>query len=86
MPAGRRRVRLPSLRLSDAAGQRCRFSSRVTEEYRKLFANPFVAASRGFIDDVIMPHGTRRRICGALKMLENKQVADPWKKHDNLPL
>ncbi|MGP1253565.1 MAG: acyl-CoA carboxylase subunit beta [Kiloniellales bacterium] len=57
-----------------------------TEEYRKLFANPFVAASRGFIDDVIMPHGTRRRICGALKMLENKQVADPWKKHDNLPL
>ena len=57
-----------------------------TEEYRKLFANPFVAASRGFIDDVIMPHGTRKRICGALKMLENKQVADPWKKHDNLPL
>ncbi len=57
-----------------------------TEEYRKLFANPFVAASRGFIDDVIMPHGTRRRICGALKMLENKQVQDPWKKHDNLPL
>jgi propionyl-CoA carboxylase beta chain len=57
-----------------------------TEEYRKLFANPFVAASRGFIDDVIMPHGTRRRICGALKMLENKQVTDPWKKHDNLPL
>jgi len=57
-----------------------------TEEYRRLFANPFVAASRGFIDDVIMPHGTRRRICGALKMLENKQVSDPWKKHDNLPL
>ena len=57
-----------------------------TEEYRQLFANPFVAASRGFIDDVIMPHGTRKRICGALKMLENKQVADPWKKHDNLPL
>ncbi|WP_421709349.1 acyl-CoA carboxylase subunit beta [Algihabitans sp.] len=57
-----------------------------TEEYRKLFANPFVAASRGFIDDVIMPHGTRKRICGALKMLENKQVSDPWKKHDNLPL
>jgi propionyl-CoA carboxylase beta chain len=57
-----------------------------TEEYRRLFANPFVAASRGFIDDVIMPHGTRRRVCGALKMLENKQVTDPWKKHDNLPL
>jgi propionyl-CoA carboxylase beta chain len=57
-----------------------------TEEYRKKFANPFVAGSRGFIDDVIMPHGTRRRVCGALKMLENKQIEDPWRKHDNLPL
>lgn len=57
-----------------------------TEEYRKRFANPFVAASRGFIDDVIMPHGTRRRICKALKLLENKRLEDPWKKHDNLPL
>jgi propionyl-CoA carboxylase beta chain len=57
-----------------------------TEEYRKRFANPFVAASRGFIDDVIMPHGTRRRICKALQLLENKRLEDPWKKHDNLPL
>ena len=57
-----------------------------TEEYRKRFANPFVAASRGFIDDVIMPHGTRRRICGALKLLENKKLEDPWRKHDNMPL
>ena len=43
-----------------------------TEEYREKFANPFVAANRGFIDDVIMPHGTRRRICKALATLENK--------------
>ncbi len=57
-----------------------------TEEYRRLFANPFVAASRGFIDDVIMPHGTRRRICQALRLLEGKRLEDPWKKHDNLPL
>ncbi|SMF43203.1 propionyl-CoA carboxylase carboxyltransferase subunit [Tistlia consotensis] len=57
-----------------------------TEEYRKLFANPFVAASRGFIDDVIMPHGTRRRICQALKLLEKKRLEDPWRKHDNMPL
>jgi propionyl-CoA carboxylase beta chain len=57
-----------------------------TEEYREKFANPFVAASRGFLDDVIMPHGTRRRICKALAMLRDKKVENPWKKHDNLPL
>jgi propionyl-CoA carboxylase beta chain len=57
-----------------------------TEEYRQKFANPFVAAGRGYIDDVIMPHGTRRRICKALAMLKNKQLQNPWKKHDNLPL
>ena len=57
-----------------------------TQEYREKFANPFVAASRGFIDDVIMPHGTRRRVCRSLAMLADKQLENPWKKHDNLPL
>jgi propionyl-CoA carboxylase beta chain len=57
-----------------------------TEEYRKRFANPFVAAQKGFIDDVIYPHSTRRRICRALRLLENKQLENPWKKHDNIPL
>jgi propionyl-CoA carboxylase beta chain len=57
-----------------------------TEEYREKFANPFVAANRGFIDDVIMPHGTRRRVCRALKMLENKKLENPWRKHGNIPL
>ena len=57
-----------------------------TEEYRKKFANPFVAASRGFIDDVIMPHNTRRRICRALELLRDKHLENPPKKHDNLPL
>ena len=57
-----------------------------TEEYRKKFANPFVAAQKGFIDDVIMPHSTRRRLCRALAMLANKQLENPWKKHDNIPL
>ncbi|BBK43907.1 methylmalonyl-CoA carboxyltransferase [Allostella vacuolata] len=57
-----------------------------TEEYRLKFANPFVAASRGFIDDVIQPHGTRRRIARALAMLRDKRLENPWKKHDNLPL
>jgi propionyl-CoA carboxylase beta chain len=57
-----------------------------TKEYEDRFANPFVAAERGFIDEVIMPHSTRRRIARALAMLENKHVENPWKKHDNIPL
>jgi len=56
------------------------------EEYREKFANPFVAGSRGFIDDVIMPHSTRRRLCRALAMLRSKRLENPWKKHDNIPL
>jgi propionyl-CoA carboxylase beta chain len=55
-------------------------------EYKERFANPFVAASLGYIDDVIMPHGTRRRIVRALKSLKGKQLSNPWKKHDNIPL
>ncbi|WP_304167139.1 acyl-CoA carboxylase subunit beta [Phenylobacterium aquaticum] len=55
-------------------------------EYKERFANPFVAASRGFIDDVIMPHGTRKRIARSLKNLRGKELTNPWKKHDNIPL
>ncbi len=57
-----------------------------TEEYRQKFANPVVAASRGYIDDVIMPHETRTSICKSLQMLKNKKLENPWKKHDNIPL
>ncbi|TDQ83811.1 propionyl-CoA carboxylase carboxyltransferase subunit [Dongia mobilis] len=57
-----------------------------TEEYRQKFATPFVAGARGFIDDVIMPHSTRKRICRSLAMLRDKKVENPWKKHDNIPL
>jgi propionyl-CoA carboxylase beta chain len=55
-------------------------------EYEDRFLNPFIAASRGYIDDVIRPHSTRWRIARALRMLKNKQVAQIWKKHDNIPL
>jgi len=55
-------------------------------EYKARFANPFVAASLGYIDDVIMPHGTRRRIGRAFQSLRNKELSNPWKKHDNIPL
>jgi propionyl-CoA carboxylase beta chain len=57
-----------------------------TEEYRRKFANPFVAGHRGFIDDVIHPHATRRRICRSLAMLQNKELDNPWRKHGNIPL
>jgi propionyl-CoA carboxylase beta chain len=57
-----------------------------TQEYEQRFANPFVAASMGFIDEVIMPHSTRRRIALGLRKLRDKQLENPWKKHDNIPL
>ncbi|MFN4091530.1 MAG: acyl-CoA carboxylase subunit beta, partial [Brevundimonas sp.] len=55
-------------------------------EYKARFANPFVAAGLGYIDDVIMPHGTRRRLIKALRTLKGKVQENPWKKHDNIPL
>ncbi|MGI9475993.1 MAG: acyl-CoA carboxylase subunit beta [Hyphomicrobiaceae bacterium] len=57
-----------------------------TKDYEDRFANPFVAAERGYIDEVILPRNTRRRICRSLNMLRNKTVENPWKKHDNIPL
>src|SRR3990167_1602491 len=57
-----------------------------TQEYIEKFANPFVAASRGYIDDIIMPHTTRMRLCRTLKLLKNKILENPRKKHDNIPL
>ncbi|MCT2400977.1 acyl-CoA carboxylase subunit beta [Novosphingobium mangrovi (ex Huang et al. 2023)] len=57
-----------------------------TKEYEDRFANPFVAASRGYIDEVIYPHSTRRRIALGLRKLRNKALENPWKKHDNIPL
>ncbi|HEX3431866.1 MAG TPA: acyl-CoA carboxylase subunit beta [Rhizomicrobium sp.] len=57
-----------------------------TKEYEDRFLNPFIAASRGYIDDVIRPHSTRWRIARALRMLRKKQVPQVWKKHDNIPL
>ena len=57
-----------------------------TKDYEDRFANPFVAAERGFIDEVIMPHSTRRRVCKAFASLRGKSLQNPWKKHDNIPL
>ena len=62
-----------------------RIAARI-KEYEERFANPFVAAEHGYIDEVIMPHSTRKRVCRALRRLRNKTAELPWKKHDNIPL
>jgi propionyl-CoA carboxylase beta chain len=56
------------------------------KDYETRFANPFVAAERGFLDEVIMPNSTRKRVARALQMLRTKTLENPWKKHDNIPL
>jgi len=56
------------------------------QEYKDTVTSPFVAAARGYLDDIIKPQNTRWRICKALKFLQSKKVETPWKKHDNLPL
>jgi propionyl-CoA carboxylase beta chain len=57
-----------------------------TKEYEDRFLSPFVAAERGYIDEVIMPSATRKRIARALALLRHKELENPWKKHDNIPL
>jgi propionyl-CoA carboxylase beta chain len=57
-----------------------------TKEYEDRFMSPFVAAERGYIDEVIMPHSTRRRVARGLAMLRHKEAERPWRKHDNIPL
>ncbi|REJ72215.1 MAG: acyl-CoA carboxylase subunit beta, partial [Proteobacteria bacterium] len=57
-----------------------------TADYEDRFANPFVAAERGFVDEVIQPRSTRKRVARAFASLRNKKAQNPWKKHDNIPL
>jgi propionyl-CoA carboxylase beta chain len=71
--------------LSDASNKESVYRQKV-DEFRDRFANPFVAAERGFIDDVIEPHETRHRIIQALRMLANKVDISPRKKHGSIPL
>ena len=57
-----------------------------TKDYEERFLSPFAAAERGYIDEVIMPHATRRRVAIGLAMLRGKVLENPWKKHGNIPL
>ena len=56
------------------------------KEYEEKFSNPYIAASRGYIDEVIKPDVTRSKVIDAFKILRNKKLKNPWKKHDNIPL
>src|SRR5262249_26703288 len=60
--------------------------SEKVHEFREQFANPYVAAERGYVDAVILPHQTRRRLIAALEMLDGKRDKNPPKKHGNIPL
>ena len=66
-------------------GDKAKIAERV-KDYEQRFANPFVAAEKGFIDEVIMPASTRRRVARAFASLRGKKLTNPWKKHDNIPL
>jgi propionyl-CoA carboxylase beta chain len=59
---------------------------RLTREYREKFATPFVAAARGYIDDIVDPRSTRPRLIAALRILECKRDKNPPRKHGNIPL
>ena len=60
--------------------------SEQTKKYEERFSNPFTAAEKGYIDEVILPRNTRKRLVRAFKRLEGKKQMNPWKKHDNIPL
>ena len=66
--------------------ERARHTEERKKEYNDLFCNPYIAAARGYIDDIIEPRNTRFRIIRALEQLDGKRLENPWKKHDNLPL
>jgi propionyl-CoA carboxylase beta chain len=62
------------------------FRTRKVEEIRDKFASPYIAAERGYIDEIIEPRITRRKLITGLRMLENKRDSNPARKHGNIPL
>ena len=70
----------------DCIGENANQLAQREAQYKAKFANPFVASRRGYIDDVIMPHETRKRLARSLVMLKHKELENPWRKHDNIPL
>ena len=79
-------VRIVYRRELDQADDRPAMEKQLSDEYREKFANPYIAASRGFIDDIIEPRDTRARLINALEVFQNKRDENPPKKHGNMPL
>jgi len=71
--------------LAQAADQAAKLLE-LTRDYEETFANPYVAAGRGYVDDVILPSDTRPRVISAFRMLEGKRDRNPSRKHGNIPL
>ena len=70
----------------ETAGDPARRKAELAADYRERFASPYVAAARGFIDDIIEPSQTRPRLINALQVLQNKRDSNPPRKHGNIPL
>lgn len=70
----------------DSAEDSVKRAAELEADYNEQFANPYEAAERGYIDDVILPNETRKRLIRALRLLETKKDTNPWKKHGNIPL
>jgi acetyl-CoA carboxylase carboxyltransferase component len=70
----------------EAAEDPARRKTELVADYREKLANPYIAAERGYLDDIIEPHETRPRLINALEMLRNKRDSNPSKKHGNNPL
>jgi len=68
------------------AGDRAETRARLVADYREQFATPYIAAARGYLDDIIEPRETRPRLISALRMLQGKRDRNPPKKHGNIPL
>ena len=79
-------VEIINRRELNEAEDRISVRKQLAEEYRATFANPYIAASRGYIDDVIIPSETRARLINALQVFANKRDDNPPKKHGNIPL
>jgi propionyl-CoA carboxylase beta chain len=71
---------------TEAAPDPVKRKSELVAEYRDKFANPYIAAERGYLDDIIEPCETRPRLINALEMLQNKRDSNPMKKNGNIPL
>jgi acetyl-CoA carboxylase carboxyltransferase component len=70
----------------DAAADSAAFREAKIREYREKFANPYIAAERGYVDEVIEPRDTRGRLCALLEVLSGKRDTNPPRKHGNIPL